>query len=55
MPEEQDIPKQPSNENKSADVIMQSSLVSPSEIQPTDMEVSLLVNETKKRVDNILT
>jgi hypothetical protein len=39
MPEEQDIPKQPSNERESADVIMQASLISPSETQPTDMEV----------------
>jgi hypothetical protein len=39
MPEEQDIPKQPSNERESADVIMQASPISPSETQPTDMEV----------------
>lgn len=39
MPEEQDIPKQPSNERESADVFIQASPISPSETQPTDMEV----------------
>jgi hypothetical protein len=39
MPEEQDIPKQPSNERESAGVIMQASPISPSETQSTDLEV----------------
>jgi hypothetical protein len=34
MPEEQDIPKQPLNEEVSADPIMQALSISPSETQP---------------------
>lgn len=39
MPEEQDIPKQPLNEEVSADPIMQASSILPSETQPPNMEV----------------
>jgi hypothetical protein len=48
MPEEQDIPKQPLNEEVSADPIMQASSISPSETQPPNMEVHHHPNVEKK-------
>ena len=39
MPEEQDMPKQPLNEELPADAIVQDSTISPSETQTLDMEV----------------
>ena len=39
MPEEQDTPKQPINDELSADTIVQDSSISPSETKTPDMEV----------------
>ncbi len=48
MPEEQDMPEQPLNEELTADAIVQDSSISPSETKTQDMEVHHHPNVEKK-------